>query len=137
MECFEQWGIQQIARSMSYDPGSGYLWMCYPQVGSEGVERYPIVAAYQIVAGRREDLNGDGAVDGLDIAILFSAWGTTSGQADVNLDRIVDGADIGRLFSAWTGDVRAASLPEPTAIRLFGIGIFLCVAGRKTKQPRS
>jgi hypothetical protein len=48
------------------------------------------------------DLTGDGAVDGADLGLLLSAWGTSECTADLNEDGIVDGADLGLLLSAWT-----------------------------------
>lgn len=47
------------------------------------------------------DLNGDGVVDGTDLAILLGAWGT-SGPGDLNGDGVVDGADLAILLGAWT-----------------------------------
>ena len=49
------------------------------------------------------DLNGDQLVNGPDLAIFLSAWGTTSGPADINLDGIVNGNDLTTLLSNWTG----------------------------------
>ena len=49
------------------------------------------------------DLNGDGIVDGADMGLLLSAWGTCGGcSADLNGDGIVDGADMGLLLAYWT-----------------------------------
>ena len=45
------------------------------------------------------DLNGDGHVDGADLASLLSAWGGTGG--DVNHDGTTDGADLAILLSNW------------------------------------
>ena len=45
------------------------------------------------------DLNGDGAVDGGDLAILLAAWGTPG--ADLNGDGVTDGADLAILLAAW------------------------------------
>lgn len=42
-------GINAIARALSYDSGSGLLWVYYPRVWRGDVERHPIVAAYEIV----------------------------------------------------------------------------------------
>ena len=47
------------------------------------------------------DLNQDGNVDGLDLGMVLSAWGSSGG--DINHDGITDGADLTNLFSAWTG----------------------------------
>jgi hypothetical protein len=53
------------------------------------------------------DLDGDGAVDGLDLSILLGHWGGCPGTgtcvADVNGDRIVDGVDLSVLLGSWTG----------------------------------
>lgn len=46
------------------------------------------------------DLNGDGSVDGADLAALLAAWGGT-GPADFNNDMTVDGADLAALLAAW------------------------------------
>jgi hypothetical protein len=45
------------------------------------------------------DLNGDGEVDGADLGIMLSSWGTPA--ADLNADGSTDGADLGVLLSAW------------------------------------
>ena len=47
------------------------------------------------------DLNGDGAIDGIDLATMLSAWGTAG--ADINGDGTTDGVDFATLLSAWTG----------------------------------
>jgi hypothetical protein len=52
-------------------------------------------------AGPREDLNGDGRVDGADLSILLSEWGTPSPVADIDADGVVNGADLAMLLSAW------------------------------------
>lgn len=49
------------------------------------------------------DTNGDGVVDGVDIAIVLGAWGTCSGcAADLNGDGIVDGVDIALVLGNWS-----------------------------------
>lgn len=45
------------------------------------------------------DLNGDGDVNGADLGLLLSSWGTPA--ADLNGDGTTDGADLGVLLSAW------------------------------------
>ena len=47
------------------------------------------------------DLNGDGAVDGIDLSTILSAWGSSTGAADVNGDGLVDGLDLAAILSAW------------------------------------
>lgn len=50
------------------------------------------------------DVTGDGMVNGADLGLLLSAWGTGGTQqsgTDCNLDGIVDGADLGIVLTAW------------------------------------
>jgi len=48
------------------------------------------------------DLNGDGAVDGIDLGALLGAWGECAGcDADLNADGTVDGIDLGGLLGGW------------------------------------
>ncbi len=57
-----------------------------------------------LVCGTFGDLNGDGVVDGADLGLLLSAWGSGGSDADLNEDGVVDGADLGLLLSAWGGE---------------------------------
>ncbi|MGA1057090.1 MAG: GC-type dockerin domain-anchored protein [Phycisphaerales bacterium] len=48
------------------------------------------------------DLNGDGTVNGADLAILLGDWGAGAGSpADFNGDGTVNGADLAILLGAW------------------------------------
>ncbi|MDA0214297.1 MAG: FG-GAP-like repeat-containing protein, partial [Planctomycetota bacterium] len=47
------------------------------------------------------DRNGDGFVDGLDLAIILAAWGTTEVAGDANGDGFVDGVDLAIVLSAF------------------------------------
>jgi hypothetical protein len=49
------------------------------------------------------DLNGDGAVNGVDLTALLAAWGSSGGSADLNGDGTVNGIDLTALLAAWTG----------------------------------
>ncbi len=53
-------------------------------------------------AGLLGDFNGDLLVDGQDLAILLSAWGTDDPDLDLNGDGIVGGADLAQLLSNWS-----------------------------------
>ncbi len=53
-------------------------------------------------AGPAGDINGDRIVNGGDLTVLLSAWGTTSGPADINHDGIVSGPDLAIVLSSWT-----------------------------------
>ncbi len=47
------------------------------------------------------DINGDGAVNGGDLALLLGAWGS-AGAADLDGDGTVGAADLSILLGAWT-----------------------------------
>lgn len=49
------------------------------------------------------DVDGNGHVNGPDLAILLSSWGTTypASSADVNSDGLVDGMDLALVLSDW------------------------------------
>lgn len=47
------------------------------------------------------DLDDDGVVGPIDLAILLSAWGTAGGPADLDHDGIVGPTDLTILLSAW------------------------------------
>lgn len=53
------------------------------------------------VAACAADLNGDGVVDGADLASLLSNWGPNEGAADLTGDGVVNGADLANLLSGW------------------------------------
>ena len=48
------------------------------------------------------DLTGDGVVDGVDLATLLAAWGTSGTRADIDGDGIVGGSDLSVLLARWT-----------------------------------
>ena len=49
-----------------------------------------------------EDLNGDGQVNGGDLALILSSWGGDGDDgADLNGDGTVNGADMALILSAW------------------------------------
>ena len=50
---------------------------------------------------RAGDVNGDGIVDGADIALVLGSWGSGDRAADLNLDGIVNGADLTIALGDW------------------------------------
>lgn len=48
------------------------------------------------------DLDGNGVVDGADLAILLTDWGQSGVPADLNGDGVVDGGDLAVLLSNWS-----------------------------------
>ena len=53
-----------------------------------------------MATGNPADLNGDGVVNGADLATLLTQWGT-NGPADLNNDGTVNGADLATLLTNW------------------------------------
>lgn len=52
------------------------------------------------LAGPTGDLNGDGSVNGIDLAQLLGAWGTPGG--DLNADGLTNGADLTVILANWS-----------------------------------
>ncbi len=48
------------------------------------------------------DINGDGEVNALDLAVMFSNWGLSGRAGDVNEDGTIDGGDLAAVLAAWT-----------------------------------
>ena len=48
------------------------------------------------------DVDGNGSVNGADLAALLSSWNQNGGPADVNCDGVVNGADLSELLSSWS-----------------------------------
>ncbi len=48
-----------------------------------------------------QDLNQDGAVNGADLSVLLSAWGTSGSVADIDADGTVGGSDLASMLSGW------------------------------------
>ena len=55
-------------------------------------------------APKPTDLDGDGFVNGSDLAILLSSWGPCTGACppDLDWDGAVNGADLALILSLWT-----------------------------------
>ena len=47
------------------------------------------------------DINGDGQVNGADLGMMLSAWGSSHAASDLNHDGVVNGADLGLLLAQW------------------------------------
>jgi hypothetical protein len=57
--------------------------------------------ATSTVCDCRADLNGDGFVNGVDLAIVLSNWDAVGSSADLTGDGTVNGADLGIILAAW------------------------------------
>lgn len=52
--------------------------------------------------GNPADLDGDGSVNGADLALLLNQWGSTKPtNADIDGDGVVSGADLAMLLNSW------------------------------------
>ena len=49
------------------------------------------------------DVNGDGIVNGIDLAFILTYWGSSAPIADLNDDGVVAGADMAIVLGGWTG----------------------------------
>ncbi len=81
-------------RWLASDLGSGSLV-------EAGVDDFRVFGIDCTSPANPADLDSDGSVNGLDLAILLSGWASAAG--DVNGDGTTDGTDLAVLLSAWTG----------------------------------
>lgn len=54
--------------------------------------------------GKTGDINGDGAIDALDLSTLLGNWnktGMTKAQGDLNADGVIDALDLSTLLANW------------------------------------
>ncbi len=81
-----------LSTTTAFDTGA---W----QTAGMGAVPATIVTGFAL-AGPPADLNGDGVVNGSDLAALLAQWGT-DGTADLNDDGVVNGADLAALLASW------------------------------------
>ena len=86
--------IQAMARD-----GDGVLW-AMGDVGFQHTHVQRFVPAAPPCAG---DLDGDGTVNGADLATLLGVWGTDGDAADLDGNGAVGGGDLSILLGAWGG----------------------------------
>lgn len=74
----------------------------------DNVQLFPVSAIGGTVVippvSKAGDVNGDNAVDGMDLSILLSNWNKTSAtkaQGDLSGDAVVDGLDLSTLLANW------------------------------------
>jgi hypothetical protein len=84
---------------LSHIPGTTYLWSVNVFTG-EVADVVTLTVAD--VVSCQADLNGDGLVDPVDLAILLGEWGPNIGSlADFNDDGLVAADDLAVLLGAW------------------------------------
>ncbi len=96
----------RAADACSWDPKSGWEnWCEETDLESPWSNWFDATFAASIEftmdAATPGDLNGDGQVNGADLGLLFTAWGTSDAAADLNADGIVNGEDLGILFTNY------------------------------------
>jgi GH18 family chitinase len=84
------------------------------------------------------DFDANGVVDGADLALWRSGFGSTGaashGQGDANGDGKVDGADLlvwQRQYGGSTNAFPAATVPEPAGILMLAVGLLAIAQGRR------
>ena len=77
------------------EPNSGPIWESAGSAFQANLEFSPLPNI--------ADINGDGKVDGQDLARLLGAWGSSASGGDLNGDGTVDGQDLAILLGEWTG----------------------------------
>ncbi len=61
----------------------------------------PVNQSMTISSSLPGDLNGDGVINGSDLAALLAQW-NTNGSADITGDGVVNGSDLAALLAMWT-----------------------------------
>lgn len=83
------------------------------------------------------DFDGDGDIDGVDVAEMFSNFNGPGGgvpgnpATDLDNDGDADGVDVATLFGLFTGPLAPAIVPEPTGLALFSLGGLLIARSRR------
>ena len=106
---WEQWGggangTVFNALKVPGDQGFGDVLVLGGQFTTIGTDARIRVAAYEgcpEVVSIPGDLDGDGVVNGADLSILLSAWGSADPTADIDGNGIVGGSDLAVLLGNW------------------------------------
>jgi hypothetical protein len=128
------YNAQTLAFTMSYDNKDGVvsdpiniLTPTYVAIDNLSLTKVP------------GDANGDGIVNGQDLALVSSSWLQSTPGADVNGDGIVNGQDLALMSSNWlatptAGGASASAVPEPGSAVLALLGLALVTLGRKLRR---
>jgi hypothetical protein len=88
--------VVRIAKSRSnYDPA------VHAKPGWSNIDPADLEPLGTSVPDCLGDLNGDGVVDGADLALVLGAWGNGAGLADIDENGVVDGADLAIVLGSW------------------------------------
>jgi hypothetical protein len=156
-------GTTDLVQFNQHAPGDYNDWFSYPSGGNPprvqdayatpgatpnlGVELTALDAIGFHFIPVQGDVNHDGVVNGLDIALVASNWlATGSNPADANNDGVVNGLDISLIASNWLrtdggaggGSGSGAAVPEPSTAMLAliaAIGSARVWAKRRRREP--
>jgi hypothetical protein len=89
---------EQSAPTYAVAPECGFeSWFALANPTSSALIR---VEGSEPTSSCRADLDGDGAVNATDLALLLGAWGG-AGSSDLDADNVVNAADLAILLGAW------------------------------------
>lgn len=95
---------REFESQIETNPDGSEVYMVW-QSGVDGFVTTDFRAG-SVIDGNPADLNGDGLVDGTDLAILLGSWGDCDDCADCPADLDgsceVDGGDMAALLASWT-----------------------------------
>ena len=108
LETFSDAGAECSSGNLQVAPGYYQLYFSTRVNMHNGAENWSLAnctseAALTITpVPNIADINGDGIVNGADLARVLGAWGTSAAGGDLNGDGIVDGADLAIVLANWT-----------------------------------
>ncbi len=66
-----------------------------------GANNPQLIVTFNPPSSNPADVNNDGVVNGVDLAIVLGAWNSSNPTADINRNGIVDGTDLTILLASW------------------------------------
>jgi hypothetical protein len=69
--------------------------------GDFEIDAADVTAFWARASLRRGDLDGDGAVQASDLAVMLGAWAQPGATADLDLDGTVGASDLALLLGNW------------------------------------
>ncbi len=94
-------GLHELRAEFFEAGGGAGLTLAWSGPGTAG-DYVPAARLFNGGVVNRADINRDGAVNAIDIAMLFGAWGQANAAADVDQNGIVGSTDLAAVLSRWT-----------------------------------